>query len=162
MPRNRRQDAAATAFPRTENAIAALESDNHPQLAAAVRDVLGYARFAYAADYDEAKRTRSIQLPTDHLNHFREQTFNGVITMSAVIGEYFRRYLAGTWTPDVPARARRHSNPVKTDTSFTVNGDLAALVDAKAKDPAQNGGRKYSARQIAHAALLAEFPLPEQ
>lgn len=161
VPRNRRQAAAATAFPRTEKAITSLQTGD-PKLAGAVQDVLDYARFAYAADHDPDKGTLAVQWPTDHLDWFREQTATGVITMSAVVAEYFRRYIDGTWVPEVPGRARRHSNPVKDSTSFSVNRILTAQVDAKAKDPAQNGGRKYNARQIAHAALLAEFPLPEQ
>ncbi|WP_448333516.1 hypothetical protein [Streptomyces sp. DSM 41534] len=84
--------------------------------------------------------------------------------LSLTVRSHWVRFLAGEWTPDAPKVAPRGQRPEKVRMIVQVNDQVRAEVEDAGADPKRieaRGGYKLSPAQVALAALMDEYDVPE-
>jgi hypothetical protein len=158
----RKRDTLAAAVPTTEAAITYLRDQGQPAMADAVQTTLTFATEAADAATRKAVRdattmpNQSIQVPKDLYDRVQGTDY------AEVARKYLAAFRDGTWMPGKPERAPRGQAKEWLNARFPA--ELWDEANALAKDPvaSEERGYKLTARQIVIAALLKEFPAPEE
>jgi hypothetical protein len=163
-PQSKIADALA-AVPRAKKAVAYLKRNGEPELAAAVRELVGYTVHAGRLHEQSVAReadlspNRPLQVHRDFRDRVHEQR---TTTLPEIVVPYLERFVAGEWVPDRPKRTSWKSPDEKVNINVRIAGGLWDAVDRLAKDPAESAQRGYklTATQVAIAALREEFAEP--
>lgn len=174
MPRPKRSKLDQ-ALPHAEAAVAALRKNGASRQADAVQTVIDTALdYATAAEQLAAGRARQREsAPTKSLVlrcdvALAERARASGDDLSAVIADGMRAFLDGSWKPEQPQRATRHSNPDRTQVSATLDRDLlqdaATDCDALVADEGWSTTRGYmlNTSHLALQWLALKYPAPQR